>query len=361
MAGRKDREARRQQEIAQRREDRRRERIKREQQIATGERPRRPAKKKKKPNLLPFFTVLLILFAAAGVGVLVHRFAVAQVEQEGYGTAGRETETPEYFSTIRPVQMDSQTPSLGSEVVTEEYADALIIGDSTTAKLQNYVNENETLLSSATFLTKKGYSWQAVRGEFGGGKLTLSLGGRSVSVTEALVRTGAKRLYIQLGMQDIRDGGAKKAAAFATEAIGAILNANPQVEVTVMAVTPLLRWIAYDDLSNKNIKSYNAAVKEYCEQMPNCKFLDLTELCPEGYLPREYCSDVQQLCVHWNDTGCALWVDFLVNADGKQSSKPETNAGEEEPAEGAENGGEAAEDGDGGTDPDPDDDPPPEA
>lgn len=298
---------------------------------------RRPSEKKRKksgPNLIPFLTAVLVLFAAGGIAALLHAYSTAE-RGDGYGAAGRIVEEPEFFSTMRPVA--TANPSLSAGVRTpEEFEDTLVVGDDLTRQLEDYVQRTGHAFANAHFLTASGYSWLDIYNEPTGGPLNLVLDNRAVSLIEALLRTGAKKLYIQLGVSDIREMDEYYAKDYAQMVLSAILTSQPELEIVVMPITPLIGAIEYDGLSNTSIATFNLYLRAFCEGNPSCTYLDLDQLCPDGSLPMEYCADPESTCLLWNDTACALWASVI---DGSYALEhPEETP---EP----EDGGEAGTDG----------------
>ncbi len=306
-----------------------------------GDRPAERKRKKRRLNLIPFFTALLILFAVGGVAALLQAYSTAE-RADGYGAAGRIVEEPEYFTTMRPVA--TANPSLGAGVRTpEEFEDSLVVGDELTAQLEDYVERTGHALSNAVFLTCSGYSWVDVNDEPSGGPLSLILDNRQVSLIEAILRTGAKKLYIQLGMHDIREWDEYYAKDFAQIVLSSILTSQPDLQIIVMPITPLIGTIEYDGLSNTSIATYNLYLRAFCDGNPNCTYLDLDQLCPDGSLPMEYCADPESTCILWNDTACALWASVIDGSYAvehpEESPEPEEDGGENAPANPGEEGG----------------------
>ena len=64
--------------------------------------------------------------------------------------------------------------------------------------------------------------------------------------------------------------------------------------------------------TNENLDIYNAGLKDMCEQN-GYTYLDVASVMKddEGNLKREYCSDPDNMGVHFTDEGCKVWIDYL--------------------------------------------------
>lgn len=192
---------------------------------------------------------------------------------------------------------------------------------------ENYVTDgagSTTALSDAEFVTRSDYSWGEAQDELNGGEGGLWLDDdTALTVTEAIDRFSATKLYIQLGKEDLTYNDVSDVTSTAQAVISALQKKYPNLEITVQAVTPMLEWIDYQGLSSGTIAQYNEAMQTYCTGKKNLKFLNIAAFCTEGYLPAEYCADPEGLCIHLNDEGCAIWADYLLgNKTPEPSSTP---------------------------------------
>ena len=67
-------------------------------------------------------------------------------------------------------------------------------------------------------------------------------------------------------------------------------------------------------LNNDNIKKYNARLRELCEE-EEWYFVDVASAMYDEAgecLPEEYCSDPNDMGVHFTEKGCEKWVDYLL-------------------------------------------------
>ena len=232
---------------------------------------------------------------------------------------------PEFFSTVKPQASAAPAENTASAAPTPSSAfdGALFIGDSMTTCLKNYVTDgagSTTALSDAEFMTRSDYSWGEAQDELNGGEGGLWLDDdTALTVTEAIDRFSATKLYIQLGKEDLTYNDVSDVTSTAQAVISALQTKYPNLEITVQAVTPMLEWIDYQGLSSGTIAQYNEAMQTYCTGKKNLKFLNIAAFCTEGYLPAEYCADPEGLCIHLNDEGCAIWADYLL---GNKTPEP---------------------------------------
>lgn len=164
-----------------------------------------------------------------------------------------------------------------------------------TTRLKSYVTDgagSTTALSDAEFMTRSDYSWGEAQNELNGGEGGLWLDDdTALTVTEAIDRFSATKLYIQLGKEDLTYNDVSDVTSTAQAVISALQKKYPNLEITVQAVTPMLEWIDYQGLSSGTIAQYNEAMQTYCTGKKNLKFLNIAAFCTEGYLPAEYCAD----------------------------------------------------------------------
>ena len=176
----------------------------------------RPPKKRKKVNRFRVAVIAAGILVVAAVAVSI--VYAANAAGTGSGFLAISDGQPEFFSTIRPDagEADGSTDS-GAEdgadasaAPTSEFDGALFVGDSLTAQLETYVEEgagSETILHDAIFLTSDNYSWGDAVDELDGGEGSLYLSdaedASAVTLSAAIEQTGARKLYIQLGKEDL--------------------------------------------------------------------------------------------------------------------------------------------------------------
>lgn len=216
--------------------------------------------------------------------------------------------------TFEPVDLSGALPA-GAKVDASYFDDAVFVGDSVSLKL-SYYEAAVDLLGDAQFLTS---------GSLGSGNALWSVSNDSVHPTyqgekmlleESIPLTGAKKLYIMLGMNDIALYGLDGSVANLVTLIQKILANTPGLQVFVQSMTPITS--TSDLLSDSghnpnNIQKYNQKLLAAC-QANGWYFVNVGEVMQDenGYLRREYCSDPDDMGIHFTNAGCAAWVEYLL-------------------------------------------------
>ncbi|MGN0478011.1 MAG: GDSL-type esterase/lipase family protein [Hominenteromicrobium sp.] len=298
--------------------------------------PQRPARRPKKRKKINWFRVTVItaglaVVALAALGILQAAESAA-VAESSPGEPQTQTD-PEFFSTIKPAAEDAVQVDSGSAEPepTSAFDGALFVGDSLTAQLEDYVEQgagSSTVLHDAVFVTSDSYSWADAANEISGGTGGLPLDEQTVTLSTAILKTGARKLYIQLGKEDLIYNDVTTVTDNAKRVLSALKQSYPSLEITVQSVTPMLQWIDYMGLSSRTIAAYNEEMKAYCAA-EGFGFADVAAFFADGYLPAEYCADPGQLCIHLNDAGCALWTSYLlgeIQPEPTPTPEPENDA-----------------------------------
>ena len=87
---------------------------------------------------------------------------------------------------------------------------------------------------------------------------------------------------------------------------------NPDTTIYVQSMTPIVGTAQTGSLTNENLNIYNTGLQAMCEQNGYI-YLDVASVMKddEGNLKREYCSDPDNMGVHFTDEGCKVWIDYL--------------------------------------------------
>lgn len=199
-------------------------------------------------------------------------------------------------------------PAVSSDPCTY-FDDAVFIGDSVSLKLSYYAMNGS--LGSPIFLTRGSYSmchaaWNT---------MYLNYQGQDMTPEDALAATGAKKVFIMLGMNDIGAYGIDKTIEHWEMVIGRIKEKCPDLEIFIQSCTPICAGGERGSLTNANMDSFNARLKTFAVEH-GCHFLDIAPYMKDanGALVSAYCSDGY---VHLTDEGVEVWVkvlkDFAVN------------------------------------------------
>ena len=207
--------------------------------------------------------------------------------------------------------------SVNGEVPYSFFNDAVFVGDSVSLKLNLYVSAqrktDSNFMGTAQFLTPGSYGTGNELKELGSdNSVHPSYNGTEMYLADAIQSMGAKKVFIMLGMNDIavygNDGAVKNMETVLTE----IKEKNPETSIYVQSMTPIVGTAQTGSLTNENLNIYNAGLKTMCEQN-GYTYLDVASVMKdsEGNLKREYCSDPDNMGVHFTDEGCKVWIDYL--------------------------------------------------
>jgi hypothetical protein len=218
----------------------------------------------------------------------------------------------------------SQSTSSGSEiaagVVPEStpvdgsyFDDAVFVGDSVSLKLEYYESAVDKL-GTAQFLTAGSLGSGNALWEISEESVHPSYNGEKMLLKDSVALTGAKKLYIMLGMNDLGVYGVEDTVANYVTLLESILSETPDLTIYVESMTPLTSTstIIGDSLNNDNVRLYNQKMAETC-QAKGWYFVDVASVMydSDGNLNRDYCSDPDDMGVHFTEAGCEAWIQYL--------------------------------------------------
>ena len=199
-------------------------------------------------------------------------------------------------------------PPTAQVVDSSFFDDAVFIGDSISLKLSYYAASSGEL-GKAKFLVVGSYS---VCNAIDDG-LKLTYQGQSYqNVEDALAATGAKKLFIMLGMNDIArgdygyvDGAIKNWGTL----VDMLRSKCPDLTIYIQSMTPVWTGGEKGRLNNDNVDDYNAKLKNFAESH-GCKFIDIAPYMKDSTngLATKFCSDSY---VHLTDAGAKTWIKVL--------------------------------------------------
>lgn len=206
----------------------------------------------------------------------------------------------------------------GSRVSDSYFDDAVFIGDSVSLKLDRYTmqqrNSNPNFFGKAQFLTA---------GSMGSGNALAApsddsihplFNGQKMSLADSVQASGAKKVYIMLGMNDMAIYGVDGAVDNMETLIGTILAKTPDATIYVESATPLVASQNFSEhkLNNTNLDAYNKKLSALC-QSKGWYFVNVWSVVNDGNgnLKDAYCSDPDSMGIHFTDAGCGAWIDYL--------------------------------------------------
>ena len=199
----------------------------------------------------------------------------------------------------------------GNTLSADWFDDAVFIGDSVTLKLSYYAEDGA--LGKADFLCagSLGYN-NALMGIDEEGNVHPTYQGEKYTVDEGIKTIGKKKVFIMLGMNDIGLYGVDGAANAMITLTDRIKQKSPGVQIYIESVTPMLKSMQKKYLNNSTISRFNSRLREICSSR-GYYFLDVASVMKDnnGDLEYENCSDPTAMGIHFTDTGCRKWVDYL--------------------------------------------------
>jgi len=199
-----------------------------------------------------------------------------------------------------PVMAPPQTARVDSEF----FDDAVFVGDSVTLKLSYYAASSGKL-GDAQFLTRGSYGVaHAVMDT-----MLLTYQGKDMAVEDAISATGASKVFLMLGMNDIGLYGIDATIENWDLLIQRIQKSCPNVTIYIQSMTPIWTGGETGDLTNANMDSYNEKLKNFANNN-DIDFIDVAPYMKDatGGMATRYCSDEY---VHVTDLGAAAWIRVL--------------------------------------------------
>lgn len=194
------------------------------------------------------------------------------------------------------------------------FDDAVFVGDSVSMSLQFYCASTRAL-GNATFLCAGSLSplnahWPISRADskhpvYKGEKLT---------VEDAVAKTGAKKVYMLLGINSLSFGvdGCVNDMVLLIEKIQA---KSPEAKIIIQSVTPMTSDspIKGSKLNNTVIAQFNERMLALCQER-GWYYVDIAQAVYDENkdLKRSYCSDPAAMGIHFNYEADKAWINYLI-------------------------------------------------
>lgn len=226
-------------------------------------------------------------------------------------------ELPSPSDTSTPETPDqTESPAAQDNVEWDWFDDAVFIGDSVSLKLKNYVTKQRqsdpNFMGGAQFLTSGSLGSANALWEVSEKSVHPNFQGEKMLLEESVPLTGAKKIYIMLGTNDIAVYGIDSSVENMSALLDRILAATPDAAVYVQSATPICEGAEKKQLNNDNLEIYNEKLAQLCQEK-GYTFVNVASVLRDenGFLPREYCSDPDGMGIHFTDVACELWIDYL--------------------------------------------------
>ena len=183
------------------------------------------------------------------------------------------------------------------------FDDAVFVGDSISLKLSY---DTTGRLGNAQFL---------VQGSYGVGNAiydvlpTTYRGNTYTNLEDAIAATGANKLFIMMGMNDIGLYGIDGTIENWKTLLDLIRGACPGIEIYIQSMTPVWTGGEKGGLNNPNINAYNNKLRAFAAEN-GCEFIDVAPFMRDatGGLASGFCSDQY---VHLSEAGVDMWIKVL--------------------------------------------------
>lgn len=214
-----------------------------------------------------------------------------------------------------PSPTGSETPDVSPTASTSLGDGIVFVGDSITQGLQNYVEwQRETMpdyLGNAQFLASADFNIGMAEMRVSANSVHPMVAGVKLPVEEALVKLGAKTVFLMPGQTDVRNYPVDKFLENLKLMIYQIRKANPNIRIFLLSIPPGVA-MRYTKPANSLLFRYNLAMFKLCLQY-DIPFLDVAFALRDdlGNLPDGLCMDADTYGIHLNDAGCEKWIGFL--------------------------------------------------
>ena len=207
--------------------------------------------------------------------------------------------TPEPTPDPTPEPTPDMSP-LGAEF----FNDAVFLGDSTSHKLEVYTYGHDDI-GEPDFITQSSYSVR--NAVYNKGKIYFS--GKTVPLGDLIEKTGATRLFILLGMNDLGILGVDRTMENWEIFYDMLREMNPTIDIYIQSLTPMYGAAQSPTLNNAMIDEYNERLRAFAEEK-GCCFVEIAQVFKDedGNLIDALTEDHY---VHFNTEGCVLWAQAL--------------------------------------------------
>ncbi|MDY3014985.1 MAG: GDSL-type esterase/lipase family protein [Evtepia sp.] len=195
------------------------------------------------------------------------------------------------------------------------FNDAAFVGDSVSVMLESY-NSSSNQLGEADFFCSVSLSQtNALSYQAGNSRLPEypKGSGQRPKLEDGIAASGAKKVYIMLGMNCIA-GGVDRACKDLVTLVDRILEKSPGATILIQSVTPMTADSprADDSLNNTTIGAFNTRMQEICQER-QWYFVDVSEAVKDeaGYLRADFSGD-KAMGIHFNYNGAAAWAEYLL-------------------------------------------------
>lgn len=242
------------------------------------------------------------------------------------------TEAP--AATAAVTEAPTQAPATQAAAVSAQAAapveaswfdDAVFVGDSVTLALDYACSGDKSLLGNAQFVCAQSLGYHNALWDLDTeGAVHPTYQGETILSETAAEKTGATKVFVMLGVNDIGTYGADDTMEQAKQLAERILSHTPNIKLYFQSTTPMLADKESGWLNNDKITDFNDQLKAYCEAR-GYSFIDVYhQVCDDsGALNPTYCSDPDNQGIHFNTDGCTVWANYLKSTVAKLEAATE--------------------------------------
>lgn len=272
-----------------------------------------------KVRILPI--LLLILFVLFAIVSVSHgeRSDPPQSVSAPVETEAPPVETPSLPSlsepSSEPETQTEPTEPVNTTVDASWFDNAAFVGDSISLKLSYYAAATGALGNAQFFASGSLGSANAMWELDNAQAVHPSYQGQTMLTEDCVAASGTEKLFIMLGMNDLAVYGIDGAAENLKTLIDRIAAKSPGIEIYVQSMTPMTATsnLIGSTLNPDGVKQYNALLQQLC-QNNGWHFVDVASVMYDDagqYLRADYCSDPDDMGVHFTEAGCLAWVNYL--------------------------------------------------
>ena len=214
-----------------------------------------------------------------------------------------------------PAKTDTVRVPESAPVVAGWFDDAAFVGDSVSVTLANYNSSYGTLGKAKFFCSVSLSQTNALSYQAGNERLPEypAGSGQHPRIEDGIAASGAKKVYLMLGMNCIASGVDRVSQDLVT-LVSKIQEKSPGIAVLIESVTPMTADSPRADgsLNNFTIQEFNEKMKAICQEK-QWYYVNVAEAVTgdQGALKAEYSGD-KAMGIHFNYDGAAAWANYLL-------------------------------------------------
>lgn len=248
---------------------------------------------------------------------------VAEVSEEGVVTAKKSGTTKltviVWQNEKKYVFYDKLHVYEGSAKLTQKqrenwFSDSGFVGNSLSVGLRMYFNsQKKGYLGNPVMMVRESYSF--ANDASATSKYRVTYNGTAYKASEAIKKSGVKKVFINMGMNDLWYSPEKVYEQYVAY-LSDIRKKNPKVLIFIESTTPVAKGREKKILNNKNINTLNQLMKDYCAAQKDIYYIDISSCLKDeaGYLRADYASDGY---VHLTMSAYAAWMKVVCSYTDK--------------------------------------------